>query len=142
MQQAILGTKIPFRRTPKISGRTRTPALYLVLEIAMMLLSTGLAFYYLSQLRWISGTFALANAGLVLYGIWRFVGFSEMKEDLVHGWHEFLGRYNLLWTLQSVKERVRRGSRNRLTDIYVGPTDRDGQVLYLGDHVGDDCRVE
>jgi hypothetical protein len=105
-QQAILGTKIPFRRTPKILGRTRTPALYLVLELAMMLLSTGLAFYYVSQLRWISGTFALANAGLVLYGIWRFVGFSEMKEDLVNGWDEFLDRYNALWSLQSVKDRV------------------------------------
>ena len=106
MQQAILGTKIPFRRTPKISGRTRTPALYLALELAMMLLSTGLALYYASQLRWISGTFALTNASLVLYGIWQFVGFSEMKEDLVHGWHEFLDRYNALWSRQSVNDRV------------------------------------
>ena len=106
LQHAILGTKIPFRRTPKISGRTRTPALYLSLELAMVLLSTGLALYYASQLRWISGTFALANAGLVLYGIWQFVGFSEMKEDLVHGWHEFLDRYNALWSLQGVKDRV------------------------------------
>jgi len=105
-QQAILGTKIPFRRTPKISGRTRTPALYLVLELAMMLLSTGLALYYASQLRWISGTFALANAGLVLYGIRQFVGFSEMKEDLVNGWDEFLGRHNALCSLQVVKVRV------------------------------------
>jgi cellulose synthase/poly-beta-1,6-N-acetylglucosamine synthase-like glycosyltransferase len=106
MQHAILGTKIPFRRTPKISGRTRTPALHLALELAMVLLSTGLGLYYAAQLRWISGTFALANAGLVLYGIWQFVGFSEMKEDLVHGWHEFLDRYNELWSLQGVKDRV------------------------------------
>ena len=106
MQQAILGTKIPFRRTPKISGRTRTPALYLALELAMVLLSTGLALYYASQMRWISATFPLANAGLALYGIRQFVGFSEMKEDLVLGWHEFLDRYKALWSLQSVKDRV------------------------------------
>jgi len=106
MQQAILGTKIPFRRTPKISGRTRTPALYLALELAIVLLSTGLALYYASQLRWISGTFALTNAALVVYGIWQFVGFSEMIEDLVHGWLEFLDRYNALWSLQSVKGRA------------------------------------
>lgn len=106
MEHAMLGTKIPFRRTPKISGRTRTPALHLALELAMVLLSTELGLYYAAQLRWISGTFALANAGLVLYGIWQFVGFSEMKEDLVHGWHEFLDQYNVLWSLQSVKDRV------------------------------------
>lgn len=106
MQQAIVGTKIPFRRTPKISGRTRTPALYLVLELAMVLLSTGLALYYASQMRWISGTFALTNAGLILYGIKQFVGFSEMREDLVHEWYELLGRYEGQWSLHDVKDRV------------------------------------
>lgn len=104
MQQAIVGAKIPFRRTPKISGRTRTPALYLAVELAMALLSTGLAVYYASQMRWISGTFALANAGLVLYGIRQFVGFSEMKEDLVHGWRDFLGQYKAPWSLESVED--------------------------------------
>jgi cellulose synthase/poly-beta-1,6-N-acetylglucosamine synthase-like glycosyltransferase len=106
MQQAIVGTKIPFRRTPKISGRTRTPALYLVLELAMVLLSTALAVYYASQMRWISGTFALANAGLILFGIKQFVGFSEMIEDLVDEWYELLGRYKALWSQQRVKDHV------------------------------------
>jgi glycosyl transferase family 2 len=106
MQQAIVGTKIPFRRTPKISGRTRTPALYLLLELAMVLSSTGLALYYASQIRWIAGSFALANAALVLYGIKQFVGFSEMTEDLVHEWRGWLGLYKPRWSLQRVKDLV------------------------------------
>lgn len=91
MQQAVIGTKIPFRRTPKIAGRTSTPALYLALELGMVLLSAGLGLYYGWLGRWISGTFALMNAGLVLYGIRHFIGFSGLKEDLLQGWREAFG---------------------------------------------------
>jgi cellulose synthase (UDP-forming) len=83
MRQAIAGTKIPFRRTPKISGRTRTSGMDLTLQLTIVGLSTALGLYYGSQMRWISGAFALFNAGLLLYGIRQFIGFSAMKEDLV-----------------------------------------------------------
>ena len=82
MQQAIAGTKIPFRRTPKISGRTRTAGLDLGLQLGMVLTSLALGLFYVSQLRWGSGAFTLANAGLLLYGIRQFIGFAEMQQDL------------------------------------------------------------
>ncbi len=106
MQQAIVGTKIPFRRTPKISGRTRTSALDLTLQLVMICLSTGLGHYYVSQMRWISGTFAFANAALIVYGIRQFIGFAEMKEDLLHGWRNLLDRYPVRLLTQRTQDQL------------------------------------
>ena len=66
VRQALAGTKIPFRRTPKVSGRTRTSGMDWLLQLAMLGISAALGIYYASQTRWISGAFALANAGLLL----------------------------------------------------------------------------
>lgn len=82
MQQAVAGTKIPFRRTPKISGRTRTAGLDLALQLGVAFASLALGLYYCSQLQWIAGAFPLANAALFFYGIKQFIGFSEMRQDL------------------------------------------------------------
>ena len=82
VRQALAGTKIPFRRTPKISGRTRTCGLDLALQLVMVGMSAVLGIYYASQTRWISGTFALVNAALLLYGIKQFIGFAEFRQDL------------------------------------------------------------
>jgi len=99
MQQAIAGTKIPFRRTPKISGRTRTAGLDLALQLGMVLSSVALGLFYVSQARWISGAFALVNAGLLLYGIRQFIGFAEMQQDLSLSLNETFAR---------IADRVRR----------------------------------
>ena len=82
VRQALAGTKIPFRRTPKVSGRTRTSGMDLALQLVMVGMSAALGIYYASQTRWISGTFALVNAALLLYGIKQFIGFAEFRQDL------------------------------------------------------------
>ncbi|MEQ1793073.1 MAG: N,N-dimethylformamidase beta subunit family domain-containing protein [Nitrospira sp.] len=102
MQQAIAGTKIPFRRTPKISGRTRTAGLDLALQLGMVLTSVALGLFYVSQLRWIAGAFALSNAGLLLYGIRQFIGFAEMQQDLSLSINE---------TVRSLADRTRSACR-------------------------------
>ncbi len=83
IRQAIAGAKIPFRRTPKISGRTRTSGVDLALQFSMVCLSLVLGGYYLLRMQWIGAAFALANTGLLIYGIKRFIGLSEIKEDLL-----------------------------------------------------------
>jgi cellulose synthase/poly-beta-1,6-N-acetylglucosamine synthase-like glycosyltransferase len=83
VRQAIAGTKIPFRRTPKVSGRTRTSGVDAVLQLLIVSMSATLGVSYVSQMRWISGTFALVNAALLLYGIKQFIGFAELTEDLL-----------------------------------------------------------
>jgi hypothetical protein len=83
VRQAFAGTKIPFRRTPKVSGRTRTSGLDVALQLVMVSASTALAVYAVSKMLWISAVFALTNAALLTYGIKQFIGFAEMKEDLL-----------------------------------------------------------
>jgi hypothetical protein len=93
MRQAMVGTKIPFRRTPKISGRTMIPASYLLAELGLILLSTGLAVVYGIEGSWIGRAFALGNAGLALYGIRQFIGFMNMADDLCLGRWNWIERY-------------------------------------------------
>lgn len=111
MQQAVAGTKIPFRRTPKISGRTRTAGMDLALQLGMVLTSMALGLFYMSQLRWISGAFALVNAGLLLYGLQQFIGFAEAQQDLRLSVKETLGIL--------AQQALRAGSR--LSNLALSP---------------------
>ena len=95
VRQALAGTKIPFRRTPKVSGRTRTSGLDLAMQLGMVCMSATLGLYYGSQMRWLSGAFAMANAVLLLYGIKHFIGFAEFKEDLLLSAKETMGNLAL-----------------------------------------------
>jgi len=106
MQQAIAGTKIPFRRTPKISGRTRTAGLDLALQLGMALSSLALGLYYASQSRWMASAFPLANAGLLIYGIRQFIGFADMRQDL---------RLSLTETFTSAADRARKAGAPVMT---------------------------
>jgi hypothetical protein len=83
VRQALAGTKIPFRRTPKVSGRTRTSGLDLMLQLSMMGMSAALGVYFVSQTLIVSGAFALLNAALLYYGIKLFIGFAELRQDLL-----------------------------------------------------------
>jgi cellulose synthase/poly-beta-1,6-N-acetylglucosamine synthase-like glycosyltransferase len=83
IRQAIAGTKIPFRRTPKVSGRTRTAAMDLVLQLSMLGLSLLLGVDYALRSEWIGAVFVLANFGLLLYGLTHFIGLAELKDDLL-----------------------------------------------------------
>lgn len=107
IRQMIAGTKIPFRRTPKISGRTRTSGLDLGLQLGMLVLSAGLALYHGLNGRWVAGAFAFSNAGLLFYGIRRFIGLTEMKEDLALSLTETLSRLSVKLTLQLRPVQVR-----------------------------------
>lgn len=93
IRQLVAGTKIPFRRTPKISGRTRTSGLDLTLQLAMIMLSAGLSLYHGLGGRWISAAFALANLSLLCYGVERFIGFAEAFQDLSLSIQDTIGRY-------------------------------------------------
>lgn len=119
VRQAALGMKIPFKRTPKIAGRTRTAALDLALQLAMVCLSAGLGLYYAMDQRWISGTFAVANAALILYGIRHFIGFAEMKEDLLQGSQDFLSRYLIKVRAQRLADQCAAGVARLAEGIQV-----------------------
>jgi hypothetical protein len=85
LHQAATRAKIPFGRTPKVSGRTAAPSLYVLAEGVLVLqwmIAGGLDL--LSE-RWLHGAFALANAMLLLYAVAAFIGLREAWEDLTEG---------------------------------------------------------
>lgn len=92
VQQLLTGEKIPFRRTPKVLGRTSAPALYVAFEYGLLLLCCVTGLFYVSESRWISATFALVNGALYAYAIASFIGFSESLQDLLPAWHSLVRR--------------------------------------------------
>ena len=82
LHQAFTGQQTPFVRTPKVSGRTIAPRLYIVgslAVLAMCLISVGIDWH---GRYWIHGAFALINGALIVYALARFVGLNTAWEDL------------------------------------------------------------
>ncbi len=100
--QLWTGRKAAFGRTPKITGRTMAPPLYLIAEYAL------LAHWLLGAIvdalhgRPAHAAFAAANAGFLAYGIVRFVGLRESWADLRVAWRHASVRRPVL-----TRERVR-----------------------------------
>jgi cellulose synthase (UDP-forming) len=82
LHQAWSGQQIPFGRTPKAATRTPAPPLYL-LATALLLVHWAIgAGFDLAAGRIVNGGFALANVGLLTYGITRFIGWRTGLADL------------------------------------------------------------
>ena len=85
LHQGIAGHKIPFGRTPKISGRTSTPALYCFVELALPLFCIGASAWDAWHGRWSHAAFALTNGILLFYGLFKLIGMRHILQDLCAG---------------------------------------------------------
>ncbi len=86
LHQAWTGQKIPFKRTPKVMGRTAAPALYIIAELLIVIYCmSGFVVDGYSG-RWFHAAFALLNGGLFLYGVVTFMGIRESREDILRSW--------------------------------------------------------
>jgi cellulose synthase/poly-beta-1,6-N-acetylglucosamine synthase-like glycosyltransferase len=82
LEQAIAGKKAAFGRTPKVKGRTRVPAIYLIAEYGILAQwLTGLL-RDLLQGRPLHAVLTVANIGFLAYGIARFIGIRHSVHDL------------------------------------------------------------
>lgn len=81
-QQIITGKKIPFGRTPKITGRTAAPALYSALAIAMPLFFAYAAVNQFMLGHTAKGAFASLNVVISGYALVYFVGVQAALEDM------------------------------------------------------------
>jgi cellulose synthase/poly-beta-1,6-N-acetylglucosamine synthase-like glycosyltransferase len=82
MEQAITKKRIPFKRTPKVSGRTASPMIFILSEYALVAWLM-LGFYFnIDQGHNASAAFCLINAALLAYAIVRFIGLKESLEDI------------------------------------------------------------
>lgn len=82
IHQGITGQKIPFGRTPKVQGRTRTPWPYLVAELALLAYWSAGCMWDLLAARWGHAGFQALNVALLAYAIVRFVGWRQFLFDL------------------------------------------------------------
>lgn len=85
IEQAITGKQIPFGRTPKVTGRTAAPPLYIAAEYVLLGMGLLGGIVDVAHGRWGHALFSLANAAMLAYAIDRFIGFAESREDLVLG---------------------------------------------------------
>ena len=102
-QQMVTRKKIPFGRTPKITGRTAAPAFYCALEIAMPLMFAGIAADQIIMGNAMHAGFAALNAALLTYALVALMGLRATFEDILA---PFRARISAAKTLQSLPENA------------------------------------
>lgn len=82
LQQIVTGRKVPFGRTPKVKDRTGAPAIYYLLELAMIGYCAYMAIDYGLEQEWSQVAYAGVNLALLSYAMIRFIGIRPMAIDL------------------------------------------------------------
>ena len=79
----MTGQKIPFKRTPKIMGRTMAPASYVLSHYLILLYCAYSITVDCLSGRWMHAVFAFTTGLLFIYIVVKLVGLKESKEDLL-----------------------------------------------------------
>jgi hypothetical protein len=85
IHQAFVRRKIPFSRTPKVTGRTAAHVFYISAEFGLLFHWTLGCVVDLVNGRWVHAGFGLVNAVFLGYAVIRFIGLKESKEDFLRG---------------------------------------------------------
>lgn len=83
LQQALCRSKTPFGRTPKVRHRTVVPALYVLLELALLLYLGAALVFDAAAGRWVHAALIGMNVVLLAYAVTVYMGWREAFEDLV-----------------------------------------------------------
>jgi cellulose synthase/poly-beta-1,6-N-acetylglucosamine synthase-like glycosyltransferase len=81
LQQICTGRKAAFKRTPKVSGRTSVPFIYLVAEYGLLSYCLFSTTADLIDHRYYHMMFSTLNSVAFLYAVSRFIGFRESWQD-------------------------------------------------------------
>jgi len=125
MQQGVTGEKIPFVRTPKVSGRTASPALYVAVPFLIIGFSviTVVRDYFAQN--WGNAAFAAFNAVMATWATVAFIGVWNAIVDF------FMGIVNWLFV---PRRATKRRDAKRSEHAPVPETEVDWQaILYHGD---------
>jgi cellulose synthase (UDP-forming) len=82
LEQIITRRKLPFGRTPKVKGRTGAPALYYLLELALIGYFAHRVFEETVNKNWSQVVFAGINFLFLAYALIYFIGIIPLIEDL------------------------------------------------------------
>jgi cellulose synthase (UDP-forming) len=92
IKQAILKTKIPFGRTPKVSDRTSVPVFYLAATYGFLSCCLATLVADIGSGRSLHALFTASNGAFLAYGILKFIGLQATAEDLRLGFDALLAR--------------------------------------------------
>ncbi|RZT66531.1 glycosyltransferase family 2 protein [Leucobacter luti] len=85
IQQGATGAKIPFARTPKVTGRTAAPAIYVTLPFVIVVFSVFTAVRDYSVGNWGNAAFAAFNAFMAAWAIVSYIGIRASITDAALG---------------------------------------------------------
>jgi hypothetical protein len=88
LEQIITGEKSPFARTPKVTGRTASPARFVLAEWGLALFCVTFAIFDLLDGNWLHGAFGLLNGVGFWYAILVFIGVRAGLTDVRLAWQE------------------------------------------------------
>ena len=86
--QAVRRSKVPFLRTPKVRGRTISPAALLWVEVALAVHLLAAAGLYVAGGRTIHAVFAAVHGIVLVYALVHFIGIPNVVSDLMRPWRE------------------------------------------------------
>ncbi len=84
IHQLMTGQKIPFKRTPKVMGRTTAPASYVLFQYLILLYGAYSIIVDCLSGRWLHAVFAFITTLFFVYIVVKFVGLKESKKDLLY----------------------------------------------------------
>jgi cellulose synthase (UDP-forming) len=125
IQQAITGKKIPFARTPKVSDRTATPALFALAPFLIIGYSVWTLWRDIHVHNWGNAAFAGANAIAATYAVFAFMGLGNALVDI---WLGFIEK--LYVTEKDPTEQISVRGRRLAAPAPAKPSWQD--VLYRG----------
>ena len=85
LQQMLTGRRSPFVRTPKVDGRTASPATHIIVPALLLVTIVLSTVFNLWLGRWFYAAFFGGNAALLLYGMLTFVGARSALQDVRAG---------------------------------------------------------
>lgn len=88
--QVLSGRRARFARTPKVSTRTRVPALYLLAPLAIAGIAIAVAVRSVFTQAWGTTVFAAFTALAILWAITRLIGIRHTVSDLWFAWLDWI----------------------------------------------------
>lgn len=109
-QQMLTGKKIPFGRTPKVTGRTASPAIYCLVEVLMGVGFISACLGDVLQHHWFHAIFTAFNSACMIYSLVYFMGIDETCHDMLsgiaHSWEALTRRYEVMMLAAARKVRL------------------------------------
>jgi hypothetical protein len=88
IQQILTGKQIPFKRTPKVPGRTPAQASFVATEHLLFLYCIALGIVSLAIGNWLDALFPVLHTFVFYYAIRVFIGFRNSLHDVRLGWRK------------------------------------------------------